>query len=162
MERGSGGFTLVEVVVSVVIVAATAAGIFASFIAAQNYVSRSKGRVSTSNAIRQQIENLKVEVDAGAWFQVPPPSPNCDPDSNGLAITANATAPHPLNSGMCGSCSSSPLSGPYEDGWTCWKRVSGTFGGPPLNGKRRYRVTELAPGGARQTEVQVNWTEPGT
>lgn len=158
MTHSAKGFTLVEVVVSVVIVAATAAGIFASFIAAQNYVSRSKGRVGTSNAIRQQIENLKVEVDAEAWYQVPPPPPNCDPDLNGLALTANATAPHPLSGCAC----SSLLSGPYENGWTCWKNVTGTFGQAPLYGKRRYKVTELTPGGARQAQVQVNWTEPGT
>lgn len=141
------GFTLVEVVVSVVIVALTAAGIFASFIAAQNYVSRSKGRVSTSNAVRQQIENLKVGVDAEAWYQVPSPPPNCDPDLNGLSLTDALTT--------CGP----------DAGWTAWKRVNGTFGDPPLNGKRRYKVTlvdPLAPGGARKAEVQVNWTEPGT
>lgn len=141
------GFTLVEVIVSVVIVALTAAGIFASFIAAQNYVSRSRGRVSTSNSVRQQIETLKVEVNQTSWGN----SPNCDPDLNGLALTNSTVLPLvPLN------CPGSSL------GWTAWGNVTGTFGQAPFFGKRRYRVTELAPGGARRTEVQINWTEPGT
>lgn len=133
--RAARGFTLVEVVVSVVIVALTAVGIFASFIAAQNYVSRSRGRVSTSNSVRQQIETLKVEVNQTSWGN----AATCDPATNGLALTA-----------VC------------LDGWTNWGSVSGTFGQAPYFGKRRYRVTELAPGGARRAEVQINWTEPGT
>lgn len=138
------GFTLVEVIVSVVIVALTAAGILSSFIAVQNYVSRSRGRTGTSNSIRQQIETLKVEVNQTAWGN----PANCNPDLNGLALT-NSTGP--LN------CPGSSL------GWTAWGNVTGTFGQAPYFGKRRYRVTELgASGGARRTEVQINWTEPGT
>lgn len=151
---------MVEVIVSVVLVALTAAGIFASFIAAQNYVSRSRGRVNTANAERQQIESLKAEVIQQAWdiTNTTAYTPDCNPDSNGIAITANATAPHPLSGCAC----SSPLSGPYENGWTCWANVTGTFGLAPYFGKRRYRVTELSAGGPRQAEVQINWTEPGT
>jgi prepilin-type N-terminal cleavage/methylation domain-containing protein len=131
------GFTLIEVIVSAVIVALTAAGIFASFIAAQNYVSRSRGRTGTSSSVRQQIETLKVEVNQTIWSA----TATCNPDTNGLALTAACT-----------------------DGWTNWGNVSGTFGLAPYFGKRRYKVTELNPGsgGARKTEVQVNWTEPGT
>lgn len=130
------GFTLVEVIVSAVIVALTAAGILSSFIAAQNYVSRSRGRTGTSNSVRQQIETLKVEVNQTAWGNLA----TCDPATNGLALTA--------------ACSG---------GWTNWGNVTGTFGQAPYFGKRRYRVTELgASGGARRTEVQINWTEPGT
>lgn len=134
-SKGRAGFTLVEVIVSVVIVALTAAGIFSSFIAAQNYVSRSRGRAGTSNSIRQQIENLKIEVNQTSWNA----TATCNPDTNGLALTTTC----PGN-------------------WTSWGNVSGTFGLAPYLGKRRYRVTELAPGGARRTEVQINWTEPGT
>lgn len=141
-NKERAGFTLVEVVVSVVIVTLTAAGIFASFIAAQNYVSRSRGRINTSNAIRQQIENMKVYVNQTRLVESP--SPNCDPDANGLSLTAAL--------GCAGS----------DPGWTSWKNVTGTFGQEPLYGKRRYRVTELTPGGPRRAEVQINWTEPGT
>lgn len=145
-NKERAGFTLVEIVVSVVIIALTAAGIFTSFIAAQNYVSRSKGKVSTSNAERQQIEALKAEARQEAWDSIANTynTADCDPDQNGLALTAS------LN------CTNSSA------GWTGWKNVTGTFGQAPYNGKRRYRVTELTPGGSRQAEVQLNWTEPGT
>ena len=137
MKNEIRGFTLVEVIVSAVIVALTAAGIFASFIAAQNYVSRSRGRTGTSSSVRQQIETLKVEVNQTSWGA----AATCNPDTNGLALTASC------NGGS---------------GWTNWGNVTGTFGQAPYFGTRRYRVTELAPGGARSTEVQINWTEPGT
>lgn len=133
------GFTLVEVVVAVVIVAATAAGIFASFIAAQGYVSRARGRISSVNAFRQQVETLRAGVSQETWGN----PPNCDPDNNGLAVTAT------LN------CAGS------DPGWTGWKNFTGTFGTAPWNGRRCYRVVEVTPGGPRQTEVQINWTEPG-
>ncbi|TAN59425.1 prepilin-type N-terminal cleavage/methylation domain-containing protein [bacterium] len=140
LMRSAKGFTLIEVVVSVVIVATTAAGIFASFIAAQNYVSRSRGRVSTSNSIRQQIESLKADVvqqEASNWG-----APNLnitDTDNDDCADT---------------------------DDWTGWVNASGTFGGPPLYGKFRRCVSPAGTGPVagqyREVQTQLNWIEPGT
>lgn len=121
-----------------VIVAITAAGIFASFIAAQNYVSRSRGRIMAINAERAELERLRAAVIEGGWGSVPPDTATCDPDTHGLMLTGNCT-----------------------DGWTSWGDFTGTFGGPPWNGRRRYRVTAVSPDGPRQAEFQLSWAEPG-
>lgn len=156
-HRERAGFTLVEVIVSMVIVAITAVGIFASFIATQNYVSRSRGRIMAINAERAELERLRAEVNQGTWDN----TPNCNPDVNELAVTRNITA----NTGMnCPTCNSPSTLVSGGDGWTCWENFVGTFGGPPWNGRRRYRVflvNPADPNGPRQTEFQLNWTEPG-
>ena len=61
------GFTLVEIIVSLVIILITAAGIFASFLAAQNYVMRSKRRIAAVNVARQKFEELKPFVRQDTW-----------------------------------------------------------------------------------------------
>lgn len=127
---------MVEVIVSVVLVALTAAGIFASFIAAQNYVSRSRGRVNTANAERQQIESLKAEVIQGAT------------DWGGANLTITDT-----DNDDCADAGD----------WTSWTNVSGDFGGPPMYGKFRRCVSAASGTGQyREVQTQINWTEPGT
>lgn len=61
------GFTLVEVIVSLLILLSTAAGIFASFVAAQNYVVRSKRRIAAVNFARQKFEKLRPYVRQDTW-----------------------------------------------------------------------------------------------
>lgn len=61
------GFTLVEVMVSLLILLMTATGIFASFIASQNYVMRSKRRIAAVNFVRQKFEELKPYVRQDTW-----------------------------------------------------------------------------------------------
>ena len=61
------GFTLVEVIVSLLILLTTAAGIFASFTAAQNYVLRSKRRIAAVNFARQKLEELRPYVRQDTW-----------------------------------------------------------------------------------------------
>ena len=62
-----GGFTLVEVIVSLLILLTTAAGIFAGFVAAQNYVLRSKRRIAAVNFVRQKFEELRPYVRQDTW-----------------------------------------------------------------------------------------------
>ena len=66
-KNKQGGFTLVEVIVSLLILLATAAGIFASFVAAQNYVLRSKRRIAAVNFARQKLEELRPYVRQDTW-----------------------------------------------------------------------------------------------
>lgn len=139
MAHRAKAFTLVEVVVSIMIVAATAAGIFASFIAVQSYVSRSRGRVNTSNALRQQIEALKAEVRQDTW------------NSTNLNITD-------IDNNNC-------VDDPGD--WTAWAPVSGNFSEPPWNATFRRCVSGAGTGlpvvsGYREVQTQINWTEPGT
>lgn len=61
------GFTLVEVIVSLLILAIAVTGLFASFVAAQRYVSRSRHRLVAANAARMAIESLKSSVDQRTW-----------------------------------------------------------------------------------------------
>lgn len=66
-KKKQSGFTLVEVIVSLLILLATAAGIFASFVAAQNYVLRSKRRIAAVNFARQKLEELRPYVRQDTW-----------------------------------------------------------------------------------------------
>ncbi len=66
-KKKQGGFTLVEVIVSLLILLTTAAGIFASFTAAQNYVLRSKRRIAAVNFARQKFEELRPYVRQDTW-----------------------------------------------------------------------------------------------
>ena len=66
-KKKLSGFTLVEVIVSLLILLATAAGIFASFVAAQNYVLRSKRRIAAVNFVRQKLEELRPYVRQDTW-----------------------------------------------------------------------------------------------
>jgi len=66
-KKKQGGFTLVEVIVSLLILLTTAAGIFASFVAAQNYMLRSKRRIAAVNFARQKLEELRPYVRQDTW-----------------------------------------------------------------------------------------------
>ena len=66
-KKKPNGFTLVEVIVSLLILLATAAGIFASFVAAQNYVLRSKRRIAAVNSVREKLEELRPYVRQDTW-----------------------------------------------------------------------------------------------
>ena len=66
-KKKPSGFTLVEVIVSLLILLVTAAGIFASFVAAQNYVLRSKRRIAAVNFARQKFEELRPYVRQDTW-----------------------------------------------------------------------------------------------
>lgn len=63
------GFTLVEVIVALVIVLLTAAGIFASFITAKRYVLRSNHRIVALNFARQKTEDLRRLLGQNRWNQ---------------------------------------------------------------------------------------------
>lgn len=134
------GFTLVEVLVSLVIIAITATGIFASFIAAQYYVKRSKRRIIAFNFAREQLERLKLSVREDRWAN----TADCNPDLNGLALTST------LN---CASYS------PSEPVWTDWKNLPDDFGNPATwNGRRRYKVEAGGSGDYyRVVTTEIRW-----
>lgn len=124
------GFTLVEVLVSLVIISITAVGIFASFIAAQHYIERSGRRIVAFNFARQQFEQLKPAVSEATWAN----NPTCDPNTNGLANTTNCA-----------------------DGWTSWKNLTGDFE-TTWNGQLRYNVTAGGSSGDyRVVRTEVKW-----
>ena len=140
MEEKRAGFSLVEVIIALVIISITAAGILASFIAAEHFVERSGRRITAFNFARQKLEQLKPYVRENTWAD----PPNCDPDLNGLALTSN------LN---CVSYSPSELI------WTDWKNIPGDFGNPSTwNGRRRIKVE--AGGGSstyRMVTTEIRW-----
>lgn len=61
------GFSLVEVLVAALILSVAASGLFASFIAAQKYVIRSRHRLTAANAARMVLEDFKNHVDQNTW-----------------------------------------------------------------------------------------------
>lgn len=61
---------MVEVVISLLILLVGASGIFASFIAAQNYVMRAKRRIAAVNVARQKFDELKPFVRQDTWKQI--------------------------------------------------------------------------------------------
>ena len=69
---------------ALVILATAVAGLFATFIASQKYVSRSRHRLAAANAARMVLEDLKAYVDQKTWDDAtvnllvcPPPGYPC-------------------------------------------------------------------------------------
>ncbi len=67
MKKYNSGFTLVEIVVSLMIILAAVSGIFAGFVATQKYVSRSKRRGQVINYVRQELDTLKTHIRKDTW-----------------------------------------------------------------------------------------------
>lgn len=126
------GFTLVEVLVSLVIISITATGIFASFIAAQSYVKRSKRRIIAFNFARQQFEQLKPAVRQDTW------------DTGSLTVTDADND----------DCADDP------GDWTPWSNLPGDFG--TTWGGQSRRCISNAPMGRdyREVQLQIKWNEP--
>lgn len=61
------GFTLVEILVSLLILASVVGGVMASFIASQRFIARSNRRLQAVNYIRDAFEVLKDGVNAEYW-----------------------------------------------------------------------------------------------
>ena len=61
------GFTLLEILVSMVILYSATGGLFASFVAAQKYVLRSRHRLQAANAGRMVLEDLRADVNQQTW-----------------------------------------------------------------------------------------------
>jgi type II secretory pathway pseudopilin PulG len=61
------GFTLMEIVVSLIILAAVFGGITATFIGVKRYVSRASRRLTAVNLGRQVLNSLYTRVRADTW-----------------------------------------------------------------------------------------------
>jgi Tfp pilus assembly protein PilV len=62
-----GGFTLMEVLIGAIILAASFGGIVAAFTAARSYVSRSNKRLVAANLARSYLNQLYNDVSADIW-----------------------------------------------------------------------------------------------
>ncbi|MEK6715761.1 MAG: type II secretion system protein [Candidatus Omnitrophota bacterium] len=82
------GFTLIEIIVSAVIMATTIAGIFTVFTSGNKFVQRSNRRLIAINLAQEQLENRRVRVAANEWGDAVLFPPNADPEQNGLRLTA--------------------------------------------------------------------------
>ena len=67
VQKNKRGLSLAEVLIAMVILAIAASGIFASFIAANKFVSRSKRRLSAVNLVRFIGDDLYRFVSADTW-----------------------------------------------------------------------------------------------
>ena len=61
------GFTLVEIMVSLIILAMLAAGLFSVFISSRNLVARSKRRLYAAEIARREIERRRHLLRADNW-----------------------------------------------------------------------------------------------
>ncbi len=61
------GFTIVEIMVSVIVLALLASGIFSVIISARYLVARSKFRVAGIEIARSEIEKRRGLIDANTW-----------------------------------------------------------------------------------------------
>lgn len=59
-KANTTGFTLVEVIVSLIIILLTATGVFSSFISSQRYVIRTSHRVTAADFAREKLEELRM------------------------------------------------------------------------------------------------------
>lgn len=118
-RKSSRGFTLVEALISLVIIAIAAAGILGSFVAAKQFIEHSGRRQISANLVRQEMERLLATA-----VREDPPS------SAALAITDG-------NNNNCADVGD----------WTVWVSVPGlaAWGGqsrrcvsvPPGSGYRK-------------------------
>ena len=60
-------FTLTEIVVAVVVLAAAISGLWASFIASKRYTAQAKARVMAIHNARYVLEGLRQDVRADTW-----------------------------------------------------------------------------------------------
>lgn len=65
------GFTLVEVLVSAIILSLLAAGLFSVFVSARYLVARSKQRFAAAQVARQEIERKRFVVAGDTWDSGP-------------------------------------------------------------------------------------------
>lgn len=66
-ELKKRGFTLVEVLVAMLILATVVGGVMASFVASQRFITRSTRRLQAANYSREVFELLKAGVNAQYW-----------------------------------------------------------------------------------------------
>jgi type II secretory pathway pseudopilin PulG len=59
--------TLMEVLVSAVILASVTAGLFATFVAVRRYINRANRRIIATNLARSVLEDLYKNVRADTW-----------------------------------------------------------------------------------------------
>lgn len=111
--NAKSGFTLIEIIVSAVIMATTIAGIFTVFTSGNKFVQRSNRRLIAINLIQEQLENRRVRVAANEWGDDVLFPPDADPALNGLRLTAT-----------------------LPGGWTNWTNVIAS----PISFDYRYRV----------------------
>lgn len=80
--NAKSGFTLIEIIVSAVIMSSTIAGIFTVFTSGNKFVQRSNRRLIAINLAQEQLENRRVLVSADTWN---------NGGANDLGITPPAT-----------------------------------------------------------------------
>lgn len=67
LQRTTRGFTLMEIVVSLIILATVFGGITATFVGVKRYVSRATRRLTAVNLSKQALNALYVQPRADTW-----------------------------------------------------------------------------------------------
>lgn len=124
------GFTLVEILVSTLILALVVSGIMASFISSQRFISRSQRRLQATYFARQMFEQLREGVNAQDW---------ANPLGTRLEVQPGVWRPCGIDLGTWDDLGS-PFAG------TCDYMVEQA----PLQGPQGYR----------QVQVRIRWQEP--
>jgi Tfp pilus assembly protein PilV len=91
-SKKSQGLLLIEVLISLVLMAAIVAGVFGSFVSSQRITTRANHRLLATNYTRQALEQLKSAVRADQWA-----NPN---DGDPLDLTPVGPPPVPRSCGI--------------------------------------------------------------
>jgi len=67
--KNKKGFTLIEIVVAAVVLAAAISGLWASYIASKRYVVGAKARLMALHNAQYVLERLRQDVRADTWDQ---------------------------------------------------------------------------------------------
>lgn len=70
--KKSIGFTLLEIIISMLILSMVTAGIFGLFVTSSKYIVEAGHRLQAINYARQVAENLKIYVTADTTTPIPP------------------------------------------------------------------------------------------
>lgn len=135
--KQKAGLTLVEIIVSAVLLALIGAGMFSITLSSSKIIQRAQRRHFADEVAQTVLENFRAYLRADEWY--------C------------ATSPIAANGAW---------SAWYDmDYANNFLNIYSTFGttefATKYNGKWRYRITD--PGGGyeyRKAEVEVDWTEP--
>jgi len=137
MAIGKRGFTLVEIIVAVVILALISAGVFSVTLSSRKLINRSQRRHFANEVAQAVLENLRSYLGADQW------------DNTSLPITARDWECHYFS----------------ETGNNLVNTISSQFGSSEFATKYGaqwcYKIT--APGEGyeyRKAEVEIRWNEP--
>jgi prepilin-type N-terminal cleavage/methylation domain-containing protein len=131
------GFTLVEIMVSSILLAIIVAGIFSITLSTKKIISVSNQRYTATEVAKTVLDNLRAYLGDDNWSLGTSPIYPTGGWSSWYSLSDYST---PLSSRVSGLFDGSELDTQYMGGW-------------------RYRIINESPYDYRKAEVEVNWSD---